>query len=119
MFNNKSILITGGTGSFGKKCAEVLLKKYKLKKLIIYSRDEGKQALIFGNEARGLTNEQLSLCTIGLHIPSNQEYTSLNIASSVQVVLYELLFESKYDAFYLKYEVFHDKSMNLFIFVKE
>tara|TARA_B100000579_G_scaffold434453_1_gene455377 strand:+ start:893 stop:1891 length:999 start_codon:yes stop_codon:yes gene_type:complete len=43
MFNNKSILITGGTGSFGKKCAEVLLKKYKLKKLIIYSRDELKQ----------------------------------------------------------------------------
>ena len=51
-----------------------------------------------GNEARGLTNEQLSLCTIGLHIPSNKDYTSLNIASSVQVILYELLFESKYDA---------------------
>ncbi len=55
-------------------------------------------ALILGNESRGLTNEQLSLCTIGLHIPSNKDYTSLNIASSVQVILYELLFESKYNA---------------------
>ncbi|KEA45848.1 UDP-N-acetylglucosamine 4,6-dehydratase (inverting) [Campylobacter mucosalis] len=43
MFNNKSILITGGTGSFGKKYTEILLKKYKPKRLIIYSRDELKQ----------------------------------------------------------------------------
>lgn len=43
MFNGKSILITGGTGSFGKKCTEVILKRYKPKKLIIYSRDELKQ----------------------------------------------------------------------------
>jgi len=43
MFNNKNILITGGTGSFGKKYTEILLKKYKPKKIIIYSRDELKQ----------------------------------------------------------------------------
>ena len=43
MLNGKTILITGGTGSFGKKCTEVLLKKYRLKKLIIFSRDELKQ----------------------------------------------------------------------------
>ena len=43
MFNNKTILITGGTGSFGKKFTEVILKKYKVKKIIIYSRDEFKQ----------------------------------------------------------------------------
>jgi len=43
MFNNKSILITGGTGSFGKKYTEILLKKYKPKRLVIYSRDELKQ----------------------------------------------------------------------------
>ena len=40
MFNNKTILITGGTGSFGKKFTEILLKRYKVKKVIIYSRDE-------------------------------------------------------------------------------
>jgi UDP-N-acetylglucosamine 4,6-dehydratase/5-epimerase len=43
MLNNKTILITGGTGSFGKKCTEVILKKYKPEKLIIFSRDELKQ----------------------------------------------------------------------------
>jgi len=43
MFNNKTILITGGTGSFGKKYTEIILKKYKPKKIIIYSRDEFKQ----------------------------------------------------------------------------
>lgn len=43
MFNGKTILITGGTGSFGKKCTEILLKKYQPKRLIIFSRDELKQ----------------------------------------------------------------------------
>ena len=43
MFNSKNILITGGTGSFGKKYTEILLKKYKPNKIIIYSRDELKQ----------------------------------------------------------------------------
>ncbi len=44
MLNNKSILITGGTGSFGKKFVEIVLKKFpKIKKLIIFSRDELKQ----------------------------------------------------------------------------
>ncbi|MBN2124749.1 MAG: UDP-N-acetylglucosamine 4,6-dehydratase (inverting) [Deltaproteobacteria bacterium] len=43
MFNDKVILITGGTGSFGKKCTEIILKRYKPRKLIIFSRDELKQ----------------------------------------------------------------------------
>ncbi len=43
MLNNKTVLITGGTGSFGKKCVKTLLERYRLKKLIIYSRDELKQ----------------------------------------------------------------------------
>ena len=43
MLNNKNILITGGTGSFGKKCTEIILKRYKPRRLIIFSRDELKQ----------------------------------------------------------------------------
>lgn len=43
MLNNKSILITGGTGSFGKSFVSKIIKNYKPKKLIIYSRDELKQ----------------------------------------------------------------------------
>ena len=43
MFNDKSILITGGTGSFGKRYVKTLLERYRPRKLIIYSRDELKQ----------------------------------------------------------------------------
>jgi len=43
MFNGKNILITGGTGSFGKKYTEILLSQYKPNKIIIFSRDELKQ----------------------------------------------------------------------------
>lgn len=44
MLNNKSVLITGGTGSFGKKFTETILNRYpQIKRLVIYSRDELKQ----------------------------------------------------------------------------
>ncbi len=43
MFNDKSILITGGTGSFGRQYVRTILERYRPKKLIIYSRDELKQ----------------------------------------------------------------------------
>src|SRR5450631_3090544 len=43
MFNGKSILITGGTGSFGKQYVQTILQRFQPRKLIIYSRDELKQ----------------------------------------------------------------------------
>lgn len=43
MFDDKSILITGGTGSFGKRCVRMLLERYKPRRLVVYSRDELKQ----------------------------------------------------------------------------
>ena len=49
MLNNKTILITGGTGSFGKCFTKYVLKHYEPKKIIIYSRDEFKQ-FIMANE---------------------------------------------------------------------
>ncbi len=44
IFNDKVVLVTGGTGSFGKKFAQVLLRDHQPKKLIIFSRDEWKQS---------------------------------------------------------------------------
>ena len=46
MFENKTILVTGGTGSFGSKFIDGILKSYNPKKIIIYSRDEYKQDLM-------------------------------------------------------------------------
>ncbi|QVV89219.1 UDP-N-acetylglucosamine 4,6-dehydratase (inverting) [Methanospirillum sp. J.3.6.1-F.2.7.3] len=43
MFNNQSVLITGGTGSFGKQYVKTILQNFKPKRVIIYSRDELKQ----------------------------------------------------------------------------
>lgn len=46
MLSNKVILITGGTGSFGKKFLEMIFERYNPKKVIIYSRDEFKQSVM-------------------------------------------------------------------------
>jgi tRNA (cytidine32/uridine32-2'-O)-methyltransferase len=46
-------------------------------------------ALLFGRERTGLTNEELARCHILVNIPSNPDYSSLNIAAAVQVLGYE------------------------------
>lgn len=47
-------------------------------------------AIVFGREHAGLTNEELLKCHIHIHIPSNPEYASLNLAQAVQIIAYEL-----------------------------
>lgn len=47
-------------------------------------------AIIFGREDRGLTNDELHKCHYHVHIPSNLEYSSLNLAMAVQVIAYEI-----------------------------
>jgi tRNA (cytidine32/uridine32-2'-O)-methyltransferase len=47
-------------------------------------------AVLFGREHSGLSNEELELCNYLVHIPTNAEYSSLNVAAAIQVVAYEL-----------------------------
>lgn len=47
-------------------------------------------AIVFGREDRGLKNEELHKCTYHVHIPSNPEYSSLNLGAAVQVLTYEV-----------------------------
>jgi tRNA/rRNA methyltransferase len=47
-------------------------------------------AFVFGNEAAGLSNEEMFACQFLVHIPASAEFTSLNLAQAVQVVAYEL-----------------------------
>jgi TrmH family RNA methyltransferase len=49
----------------------------------------GEVALVFGREYAGLTNEELQRCQYHVHIPSNPEFSSLNLAAAVQVLVYE------------------------------
>ena len=47
-------------------------------------------AIVFGRESSGLSNEQLEICHAMIRIPANEDYSSLNIASAVQIICYEV-----------------------------
>jgi tRNA (cytidine32/uridine32-2'-O)-methyltransferase len=51
-------------------------------------------SIVFGTENSGLTNEELSRCHYQVFIPANPEYSSLNLASAVQLIAYELRMKS-------------------------
>jgi tRNA (cytidine32/uridine32-2'-O)-methyltransferase len=50
----------------------------------------GEVALVFGNERTGLTNDELQRCAAAVHVPTDPEFSSLNLAAAVQVLCYEL-----------------------------
>ncbi len=62
-------------------------------RLALVQAVKGPVALVFGREASGLTNEELDRCTHLMHIPTNPEYSSLNVAMAVQVMAYELMMQ--------------------------
>lgn len=66
-------------------CAEQVISEVK---------KGAKVALLFGREHSGLTNDELQSCHAHVHIPSNPEYSSLNLCAAVQVLTYELRMRS-------------------------
>lgn len=52
--------------------------------------DDQKLALVFGREHAGLTNEELQHCHFTVNIPTNPEFSSLNVAAAIQVICYEI-----------------------------
>ena len=54
------------------------------------THQEHSAAILFGRESSGLTNQELDLCQTQIRIDANQEYSSLNLASAVQIVCYEM-----------------------------
>jgi len=59
-------------------------------KLVDEQPDAETVAILFGRERTGLSNEELDRCHYLVQIPSNPEYSSLNIAAAVQIIVYEL-----------------------------
>lgn len=57
----------------------------------------GKAALVFGNERTGLTDAELSECTMGVTIPSHADFASLNLSHAVQIMAYHLFRETQRD----------------------
>src|SRR5690554_4650161 len=57
---------------------------------VVSEAEQHEVALVFGREDRGLTNEELHKCNYHMHIPANPDYSSLNLATAVQVITYEV-----------------------------
>jgi len=57
---------------------------------IVSAAETAPVAIVFGREHSGLTNDELEQCNALVHIPCNEEYSSLNVAAAVQVISYEL-----------------------------
>ena len=55
-----------------------------------YSAAGQRVAIVFGRERTGLTNEELQVCQIAIHIPTSPSFRSLNLAAAVQIIAYEL-----------------------------
>ena len=58
---------------------------------ILATAGSGDVAILFGRENSGLNNEELELCNMVIQIPANPEYSSLNVASAVQIICYEIM----------------------------
>ena len=88
-----------GTSARNRKVPWPMINSKKAAQQIIAITKRGKQkiALVFGREDRGLTNEELGLCNLHVHIPASKDYSSLNLAQAVQIIAYEIRMQSLSD----------------------
>jgi tRNA (cytidine32/uridine32-2'-O)-methyltransferase len=68
---------------------EELLPAVAAQRALAKAAEPAEVAFVFGRERTGLTNEELQLCHLAVHIPSNPDFSSLNLAAAVQVLAYE------------------------------
>lgn len=79
-----------GTSARGRHIPWPVVDPRELASIVEPIAADKKIAVVFGREDRGLTNEELHLCHHHVHIPSNPDFSSLNLAAAVQVITYEL-----------------------------
>ncbi|HED17292.1 MAG TPA: RNA methyltransferase [Gammaproteobacteria bacterium] len=82
-------LVLGASARERKLGIKLVDPRQAAEQIMTHGEDE-KIAILFGREKCGLSNEELERCHYHIYIPSNEEYSSLNIAASVQVICYEL-----------------------------
>jgi tRNA/rRNA methyltransferase len=83
------VLCAGATRRRGKYRKGKLLLPEEFAELA-FAIPQGKIAVVFGNERTGLTDSELAECTVGLTIPANDDFPSLNLSHAVQIVCYTL-----------------------------
>lgn len=70
--------------------SHTMLSAREIAPLLVAQAANAPVALVFGTEMSGLTNAELDQCQMLVHIPANPDYSSLNLASAVQILSYEL-----------------------------
>lgn len=78
-----------GITARGRKISAPVVTPNQLVRLMYDEMDGMQVAWVFGRERNGLSNEEIDLCDTICTIPSNDDYSSLNIAAAVQVLCYE------------------------------
>tara|TARA_B100000579_G_scaffold55341_1_gene39131 strand:- start:388 stop:1140 length:753 start_codon:yes stop_codon:yes gene_type:complete len=79
-----------GTSARGRKVPWPVLNPKDAADEVAIQSVNNKVALVFGREDRGLTNQELGLCNLHVHIPADPEYSSLNLSQAVQILVYEI-----------------------------
>jgi tRNA (cytidine32/uridine32-2'-O)-methyltransferase len=82
-------LVLGCTARARRVQLEELLPAVAAQRALAKAAEPAEVAFVFGRERTGLTNEELQLCHLAVHIPSNPDFSSLNLAAAVQVLAYE------------------------------
>ncbi|WP_313493525.1 RNA methyltransferase [Stenotrophomonas sp.] len=83
-------LVMGCTARARRVQLEELLPEVAGQRAVAKAAEPAEVAFVFGRERTGLTNEELQLCHAAVHIPSDPEFSSLNLAAAVQVLAYEV-----------------------------
>lgn len=83
-------LVLGCTARSRRVQLEELLPAEAGRRAVGRAQAGGEVAFVFGRERTGLTNEELQLCHLAVHIPSDPAFSSLNLAAAVQVLAYEV-----------------------------
>ena len=79
-----------GTSARGRKVPWPVLDPKDAADRVAVHSENNKVAIVFGREDRGLTNQELGLCNLHVHIPADPEYSSLNLSQAVQILVYEI-----------------------------
>lgn len=83
-------LVMGCTARSRRIALEELLPREAASRAVESAATAGEVALVFGRERTGLDNHELQLCHCAVHIPADPEFSSLNLAAAVQVLVYEI-----------------------------
>ncbi|MBK1887682.1 MULTISPECIES: tRNA (cytosine(32)/uridine(32)-2'-O)-methyltransferase TrmJ [unclassified Marinobacter] len=83
-------IVVMGTSARGRKIPWPVLPPPEAAEIAAEKSLSGPVAMVFGRENHGLSNDELHLCHYHIHIPTNPDYSSLNLSMAVQIMCYEL-----------------------------